>query len=175
MEILCQCGLMERLNDGKVIDMHPKLKGGVYTYPAEPGEKLSPFSPCLFALTKCSTNVQICDTYLCARYLAKYVQGIDDNLQVEIKSLNQGKNVVLEGKHVPNQKISKNAYYTKKKVISRQKKGESRKSHWNTGDVISNYARTTGVHQCRFCTYSCLYIRIQKWDCICKAIYEALQ
>ena len=121
VNFLCAFGLVEQKENGKITNLHPKLNGGFYTYPAEPNENLSPFSPVLFAWTRCSSNIQICDTYLCSRYLAKYVQGIDENLKVELKSFNHGESAVLEEKVVYNTKVSTSGYYEKIRSIKRNK------------------------------------------------------
>ena len=122
VNVLSTCGLVEQKMNGGITNLHPKLNGGFYTYPAEPNENLSPFSPVLFAWTRCSSNIQICDTYLCSRYLAKYVQGIDENLKVELKSFNHGESAVLEEKVVYNTKVSTSGYYEKIRSMKNNKK-----------------------------------------------------
>ena len=129
IEVLEKCDLLKKNDRGKIVELHPKLKAGVYTYPAEPNEKLSPFCPVLFAWTRCSSNIQICDTYLCSRYLAKYVQGLDENLKVELKNVNTREKVVLEEKVVYNTKVSTSGYYEKiranKNKIGKSKVGRA--------------------------------------------------
>ena len=120
LQVLELCDLIHVKKGRKIEYLEPKLKGGIYTYPAEPNEHLSPFNPFLFAWVRCSTNVQICDTYLCSRYLAKYVQGIDDNLKVELKSPKHGKGAILVEQNVHNTKISSGFYNEK---IREKKRG----------------------------------------------------
>ena len=57
VNVLSTCGLVEQKMNGGITNLHPKLNGGFYTYPAEPNENLSPFSPVLFAWTRCSSNI----------------------------------------------------------------------------------------------------------------------
>ena len=83
---------------------------------------MSPFNPFLFAWVRCSSNVKICDTYLCSRYLAKYVQGIDYNLNVEMKSHKKGKGAILDEQNVGNTKIS-SGYYNEK-IRQKGRKGD---------------------------------------------------
>ena len=60
------------------------LQGGKYEYPASSDEHLSPFNVLLFVLTKSSQNLQLCDDYLSARYIAKYAAGIEERADARV-------------------------------------------------------------------------------------------
>ena len=60
-------------------EVRPVLQGGKFEYPASSDEHLSPFSPLIFAATRSSQNLQLCDEYLSARYIAKYAAGIEES------------------------------------------------------------------------------------------------
>ena len=55
-----------------------ELQGGKHHYPSEAGTHFSPTNASIFALVRSSTNLQICDTYMSARYLAKYAAGVEE-------------------------------------------------------------------------------------------------
>ena len=65
-------------------DVCSSLQGGKYEYPASSDEHLSPFNALLFVVTKSSQNLQICDEYLSARYIAKYAAGIEERSDARV-------------------------------------------------------------------------------------------
>ena len=59
------------------------LQGGKYEYPASSNEHVSPFTT-LFRVLKSSQNLQLCDEYLSARYVAKYAAGIEERADARV-------------------------------------------------------------------------------------------
>ena len=102
LELLVKLGLFDE--SGKYLDY--RLRSGKYVYPADYGEHMSPCNPRLFVAHRSSDNLVITDTYFSCRYLAKYVQGLDENCKVNIKAGKQEHSMVLEEEQVANTKIT---------------------------------------------------------------------
>ena len=88
-----------------------KLNSGRYVYPADYGEKMSPCNPRLFLAHKSSDNLLLTDNYFSCRYLAKYVQGIDDNYRVDVRSGKSQNTLVLDVNKTTNTKITSSRIY----------------------------------------------------------------
>ena len=86
-------------------DICPSLQGGKYEYPASSDEHLSPFNVLLFALTKSSQNLQICDEYLSARYIAKYAAGVEERADARVDPITF-KDVKVKTKGMRNIKVA---------------------------------------------------------------------
>ena len=61
-----------------------ELRGGKHHYPSEKATHFSTTNALIFALVRSSTNLQICDVYMRARYLAKYAAGIEERSTVNL-------------------------------------------------------------------------------------------
>ena len=102
MELLQKLGLFDENGN----PLHYKLKAGRYVYPATYGEKMSPCNPRLFLAHRSSDNLLLTDNYFSCRYLAKYVQGIDENCKVDVRSGTTKDSVLLDMKRTANTKIT---------------------------------------------------------------------
>ena len=104
--------LLERLGLAKfdadicktVLD--PVLCGGKHHYPTDQNSHYSPTNARIFALVRSSTNLQICDTYMSARYLAKYAAGVEERSHVSIRSSTQQNTFSFDIDPMTNQKIA---------------------------------------------------------------------
>ena len=65
-------------------EVRPILQGGKFEYPASSDEHLSLFNPLLFVVTRSSQNLQLCDEYLSARYIAEYAAGIEERADARV-------------------------------------------------------------------------------------------
>ena len=86
-------------------DVSPSLQGGKFEYPAASDEHLSPFNVLLFVITQSSQNLQICDEYLSARYIAKYAAGIEERADARVDPISF-KDIKVNSKGITNVKIS---------------------------------------------------------------------
>jgi hypothetical protein len=102
MELLKKLGLLDER--GKYLDY--RLRSGKYLYPACYGQNMSPCNPRLFVAHRSSDNLVITDTYFSCRYLAKYVQGVDDNCKVQIRAGKEKNSMLLQQDEIANTKIS---------------------------------------------------------------------
>lgn len=102
MEILQKLGLYNE----EGVELDYRFIAGKYVYPAEKGELMSPCNPRLFVAHKSSDNLVITDTYFSCRYLAKYVQGIDENCKVQLKGGKGDNKIVMEEQQTTNTKIT---------------------------------------------------------------------
>ena len=102
MDLFEELGLYDE--HGSPLDA--RFAAGQYVYPANYGERLSPCNPHLFVAHRSSDNLVLTDTYFSCRYLAKYVQGVDENCKVNIKAGGEKGKMVMEEEAVANTKIS---------------------------------------------------------------------
>ena len=86
--------------------LDPVLCGGKHHYPTDRNSHYSPTNARIFALVQSSTNLQICDTYMSARYLAKYAAGVEERSHVSIRSTSQQNNFTFDIDPMSNQKIA---------------------------------------------------------------------
>ena len=86
-------------------DITNLLQGGKHEYPASTNEHLSPFNTLLFLLTKSSQNLQLCDEYLSARYIAKYAAGIEERADAHVDPITF-KDIKVQTNGIKNIKIS---------------------------------------------------------------------
>ena len=114
MEILKMLGLYNE--EGAEQDY--RFVAGKYVYPAEKGELMSPCNPRLFVAHKSSDNLVITDTYFSCRYLAKYVQGVDENCKVQLKGGKGDKKIVMEEQNITNTKITSGKIFYKGKDVT---------------------------------------------------------
>ena len=83
-----------------------ELAGGKHHYPASYREHISPTNPLIFSLIKSSCNVQICDPYLSARYIAKYAAGVEVRSTVTLKAGSQSNVLGATESDLKNEKIT---------------------------------------------------------------------
>lgn len=114
LEVLQKLGLFNE----EGVEQDYRFRAGRYVYPAEQGQFLSPCNPRLFISHKSSDNLVITDTYFSCRYLAKYVQGLDENCKVQLKAGKQKDEILLQEQQITNTKITSGKLYEEK----RQKK-----------------------------------------------------
>ena len=76
-ELLHRMDLCEVDENTKKYRVKRELQAGKYHYPANYNEHISPTNAAFFALVQSSSNVQICDEYMSARYIAKYAAGVE--------------------------------------------------------------------------------------------------
>lgn len=84
LKILEDLGLAYRSKPENIPEVTEELRAGRHTYAADAGEHISPVCPLLFFITRSSTNVQICDEYFNAKYLAKYLCGPEERVGVTL-------------------------------------------------------------------------------------------
>ncbi len=99
-----------------------QMEAGQFMYPANAGEHLSPCNPRLFIAHGSCDNLQACDPYLSARYLSKYVQSLDENRKVEVKSARTSPDFKLEEAFIANTKIASGHYYEEKRIRNMKEK-----------------------------------------------------
>jgi hypothetical protein len=126
MELLVKLGLFDK--KGHYLDFH--LRSGRYVYPAVEGEHMSPCNPRLFIAHGSSDNLVITDTYFSCRYLAKYVQGIDENCKVTLKAGKQRNSMFLQEEYVPNTKI------TTGKIMQEEREKKRKQNPWYSGRTL---------------------------------------
>ena len=83
-----------------------ELQSGKHHYPANYHEHISPTNADVFALVRSSTNLQICDRNMSARYVAKYAAGIETRGFVKVNAGNSQDNVKVTTERVLNEKIA---------------------------------------------------------------------
>ena len=104
--------LLEEINLAEVDDrtclrtVKDPLKAGKHHYPTNYGEHMSPTNAQIFALTQSSTNVQICDDYMSARYVAKYAAGMESRANAKIVAGKTSNSVQVETEKIQNEKIA---------------------------------------------------------------------
>lgn len=81
-----------------------RMAAGIHVYPARKDEFFIPCNPRLFVSHRSSDNLRICDTYMSSRYLAKYVQQVDEHAKVTV-TMKQHE-VSLQQEQVQNTKIT---------------------------------------------------------------------
>ena len=86
-------------------DVSDSLQGGKFEYPASSDEHLSPFNPLIFVATMSSQNLQLCDEYLSARYIAKYAAGIEERADARVDPVSFNE-IRVHTKGINNSKIS---------------------------------------------------------------------
>lgn len=109
-----------------------RMAAGIYVYPARQDEFFIPCNPRLFVSHRSSDNLRICDTYMSSRYLAKYVQQVDEQAKVTVTLKDDLVN--LEKQHVQNTKI------TTSKIME-----EKRQKKRNVSNPLSMPGRSLGL------------------------------
>ena len=104
-------------NRDDTYDVSSALQGGKFEYPASSDEHLSPFNTLLFVITKSSQNLQLCDEYLSARYIAKYAAGIEERADARIDP-KTFKDITIKTNGIKNIKIAG----TKSKFVTTDRK-----------------------------------------------------
>ena len=72
----------EKTGEIKIVDN--RLVEGMHMYPADKTECLTPTSPLIYALTKSSCNMKVCNFYMSNRYLTTYSAMVDKRAKVKI-------------------------------------------------------------------------------------------
>ena len=116
VELFKTLGLYDK--EGEPTDQ--RFVAGRYVYPACPKEHFSPCNARLFLAHRSSDNLVLTDTYFSCRYLAKYIQGVDENCRVDIKAGKEKNELIVEQQQVANTKIATgNIMENKRKQIKR--------------------------------------------------------
>ena len=98
---------------GETTFLHPKLKAGMYVYPADNKEHFVPTTSKLYVGHRSQSNTLQNDGYLTARYIAKYMNELDKNQRVQVKAGKEENTFILDHEEIPNTKISSNNYFQK--------------------------------------------------------------
>ena len=83
-----------------------EIRGGKHHYPTNYNDHISPTNAQVFALVRSSTNLQICDRNMSARYVAKYAAGVESRGYVEIRSGKSEDTVKAATQPIVNEKIA---------------------------------------------------------------------
>ena len=83
-----------------------EIRGGKHHYPTNYKEHISPTNASIFALVRSSTNLQICDRNMSARYVAKYAAGVESRGYVEIRAGKTAETVTAATQPIVNEKIA---------------------------------------------------------------------
>ena len=106
LEKLFQLGLAEpSQHHDNTYQVDNLLQGGKFEYPASSEEHLSPFNTLLFIVSKSSQNLQLCDQYLSARYIAKYAAGVEERANAKVHPVNF-REIKVESHGMQNLKIN---------------------------------------------------------------------
>ena len=97
------CEIDENVLTYKVKD---ELRAGKYHYPANYNEHISPTNATFFALVQSSSNVQICDEYMSARYIAKYAAGVETRGFARTVAGKDESSVKVISEEIENEKIT---------------------------------------------------------------------
>ena len=130
-EILLKLGLAHIDPITNIIRISPALTGGKHSYPTDKGVTISPTSAIMFYLTKSSSNLQICDKYMSARYIAKYAAGIEERASMSIISTGDTDTYKVKSDDIKNVKIA-----GVKATEERKMRDERKRTHLN-GRVLS--------------------------------------
>ena len=98
------------------------LKGGKHHYPTDANSHYSPTNAAIFSLVRSSTNLQICDAYMCGRYLSKYAAGVEERSEVFIHSSNERNHLGVTTNGQCNEKIS--GVHFRKSETEKRRKGK---------------------------------------------------
>lgn len=83
-----------------------EIRGGKHHYPANFAEHVSPTNADVFALVQSSTNLQICDRSMSARYVAKYAACVESRGYVQIHAGKSDDTVGAATEPIVNEKIA---------------------------------------------------------------------
>lgn len=103
--VLEKIGLAHRTKPESKRQVCKALQAGRHKYAADQGEHISPVCPLLFFITRSSMNIQICDEYFNAKYLAKYLCGPEERIGARVSSGGNDNTVNVEVDGIQNIKL----------------------------------------------------------------------
>ena len=118
--ILIELDFLSKNDNGSIEIVDARFSAGKHVYPADNNEHFTPVNPFLFALTRSDQNMMVCGRYMVARYLAKYVAGLDQVARVDVKVNQKDHNLEIAVKPLYNTKITSSKIAAEKELKTKK-------------------------------------------------------